>query len=114
MKIQGITQNIRGNISFITSCNPSDKNNMDARDSMVSRVELNKMVIHQRQIPDQYWGAGKPSSTIIEEGMKVDTDRNEKERRIKYTVAFLMVEDETTNPEKTEALYESVRSWGME
>ena len=46
--------------------------------------------------------------------MKVDTDRNEKERRIKYTVAFLMVEDETTNPEKTEALYESVRSWGME
>ena len=46
--------------------------------------------------------------------MKVDTDRNEKERRIKYTVAFLIVEDETKNPEKTEDLQESVRSWGME
>ena len=37
-------------------------------------VKLMKMVIHQRQIPVQQWGAFKPPSTIIEEGIMVDTE----------------------------------------
>ena len=44
----------------------------------------------------------------------MDTDREEMERRRKENLAFPTVGGESTNPENMEALYASVRSWGME
>ena len=63
-------------ISFITSRNPREKNT-EVRGIMDSRVELKKILIYQRQIPGQHWGAGKPPSKIIEKGMTVDIDGEE-------------------------------------
>ena len=44
----------------------------------------------------------------------VETDKEEKERTIKDMVVFLMGRGDTKNPENTEFLYASVRSWGAE
>ena len=44
----------------------------------------------------------------------MDTDREEKERRIKDKVVFPKIGGEAKNPKNMEALYESVRSWDTE
>ena len=62
---------------------PETQNNMEVKGSMDSMVELNKMVIHQHQIPGHMRGAGKTPYKITGEVMKLKTDREEKERRRK-------------------------------
>ena len=42
----------------------------------------------------------------------VDTDRGENERRRKDKVISPICGGEATNPEKMDALYASIRSWG--
>ena len=49
------------------------QNNMEDRGSMDRMVELKKTIIHQLQIKDQNWGAGKLPYKITEEVMTVDT-----------------------------------------
>ena len=62
---------------------PETKNNKEFKGSMDSTVELNKMVICQRQIPGHLRGAGNTPYKIIGEGMKLETYREEKETRRK-------------------------------
>ena len=79
-----------------------------------STVELNKTVMHQRNIPGQKWGGGRSPSKISEEGKTVDTYGEEKERIRKDKGVFLTGGGETTNPENMETLYAFLRSQGME
>ena len=79
--------------------------NTKNRSSRVGRVELKNMVIHQRHIPGQHWGAGRSPSNIEGEGKTVDTEREEYERIRKEKVVFPTGGGESTNSEKTEALY---------
>ena len=62
---------------------PETQNNMEVKGSMDSTVELNKMVICQRQIPGHLRGAGNTPYKITGEGMKLKTYRDEMEKRRK-------------------------------
>ena len=59
------------------------QNNMEVKGSMDRTVELNNMVIRQRQIPGHLRGAGKTPYKITGEGIKLKTYREEKETRRK-------------------------------
>ena len=72
----------------LTVAIPETQNNMDDRGSVDIMIELKNLVIHKHHIPGQYWGAGKPSSKIIEEDMTVETDMEEKYRRRKDMEIF--------------------------
>ena len=54
---------------------------------------------------------GRSQSKIAEEDKTVDTDREEKESRIKGKVTFPTSGGKATNPENMEDLYASVWSW---
>ena len=56
---------------------------MEVKVSMDRTVELNKMVIRQRQIPGHLRVAGNTPYKITGEGIKLKTYREEKETRRK-------------------------------
>ena len=77
------------------------------------RVELKNTVIHQRQITGQHYSTVKLRSKIAEEGNTVETYRKKKDRRRKEKAVLPTGGGEATKPVNTEALYASVRSWGI-
>ena len=87
---------------------------MEKRGSMDSMVELKKAVIRKHQILVHPWDEGNPPSKVVEEGMTVDKDGEEKNRRRKEKAILTTEGGETTSPENIEALYASIVLWGME
>ena len=99
-------------VSFPLSIQDKQENMKD-RISRNRRVGLKNTVTHQRQIPGQHLGAGRSPIKISEEGETLNTVGEEHQRRRKEKVVFPIGGGEATNPENMEALYASVRSWGM-
>ena len=99
---------------FLSFSIKEKQENMKDRSSKNSRVGLKNKGIHQRQIRFQKWDADRSPYKITEEGKTVDTDRRDKERIRKEKAVFPTGGYEAKNPEKMEALYAYVRSWGTE